>query len=240
MITAMPSILVVDDDPVSLAFLVAAIERLGCIAIACPSGGDALKAVAAANADLLLLDRHLADSDGPALLALMRQRGITAPAIATSAEIDAAAAANLRESGFVDTLAKPTTLTLLQELLQRHLRVGEAASAVPEPNAVAGALLDDHSALAALGGDRTALKALRGLFARELEALDRDFDVPTLISGGRLHRLRASCGFCGALRLAGATVLLDHALRSGDASAPALVQQFQLACRATRQALAAD
>ena len=240
MITAMPCILVVDDDPVSLAFLVAAIERLDCIAIACPNGGDALKAVVASNADLLLLDRNLPDSDGPALLALLRQRGVNAPAIATSAEVDAEAAATLRQSGFVETLAKPTTLPVLQELLQRHLRLGQVFDVVPEPNAAAAAILDDASALAALGGDRAALKALRDLFAQELESLDRDFDGAAPTSGGRLHRLRASCGFCGATRLAGAAMQLERALRIGDASTPVLMHQFLLACCATRQALASN
>jgi len=240
MITAMPCILVVDDDPVSLAFLAAAIERLGCVAIACPSGHDALGFLATRDADLLLLDRHLPDADGPTLLALLRQHGVDAPAIGTSAELDATTAAMLRASGFVDTLAKPTTLEVLQQLLQRHLPVKPASAIGVEYGAVQGAILDDASALAAVGGDHVSLKALRDLFAQELAALERDFDDDALTSGGRLHRLRASCGFCGANLLAGAAVLLERALRSGDASVPALMQQFQQACRATRQALAAN
>jgi two-component system OmpR family response regulator len=240
MITAMPRILVVDDDPVSLAFLAAAIEQLGCVAIAKASGSEALNAAAAEKTDLLLLDRHLPDIDGPALLELLRQRGAFAPAIATSAELDAAASAELRAAGFVDVLPKPTTLTLLLQLLHRHLDMPPVSGMVPASGAQQRAILDDASALAAVGGDPNALKALRALFAQELDTLERNFPPDPARSGGHLHRLRASCGFCGANLLADAVVLLERALRIGDASASERMVEFQQVCRATRQALEAD
>ena len=78
-------------------------------------------------------------------------------------------------------------------------------------------LLDDANAIAASGADSAILAKLRGLLVLELEQL------PGEISNGfngtnsiplrdRLHRLKASCGFCGASALALATTQLDQAL----------------------------
>jgi len=240
MITAIPCVLVADDDPVSLAFLAAAIKQIGCMTIAAATGNEALSSFAARRPDLLLLDRCLPDMDAPALLALLRGLGCSAPAIATSAELDADTVAVLYAAGFLDTLPKPTTLEILHDLLHRYLGVRPISDSMAASGPAPHAILDDTSALAAIGGDRVALRALRELFAQELEALERDFDDDSTATGSRLHRLRASCGFCGASLLGNATAMLERALRSGDASPPKLVQEFQQACRATRQALAAD
>jgi CheY-like chemotaxis protein len=238
----MPTVLIADDDPVSLGFLQTAIATLGCTAIAAENGSAALKLAGAGAVDLLLLDLHMPDAGGTVLLRALRARGVHAPAIATSAEFDAGSVAALHADGFADTLAKPASLDAIESLLRQHLALDARASpsqpADDSPTALP--LLDDASALAAIGGDIDAMRALRKLFAQELDALEHDLrdvaspDSPAL--SGRLHRLRASSGFCGATALAAAALRLQCAL-GGDAARAAMAD-FAQTCSATRSALA--
>jgi CheY-like chemotaxis protein/HPt (histidine-containing phosphotransfer) domain-containing protein len=220
-----PRVLIVDDDPVSLRFLEAAVAQCDCIVTTAASGNAAL--AAHGDFDLLLIDRRLPDIDGVELLRALRERGIAAPAIATSAEIDTALAAQLRATGFVDLLEKPASVRHIIEIVVRHL-----SKAAP-------VLLDDVAALDSIGGDAHALHALRSLLARELEELERDLTHGDLARntaklGERLHRLRASCGFCGAPILAAAAARLAGELRV-DTMPP--LDEFLRTCRETAQAL---
>jgi HPt (histidine-containing phosphotransfer) domain-containing protein len=85
------------------------------------------------------------------------------------------------------------------------------------------------------------MRALRKLFADELELLERDLQVAmpdSRVLSERLHRLRASSGFCGAAALAAAALRLQKTLETGltrDA-----MTDFLRTCSATRQALAAE
>jgi len=224
MLPAMLRVLIVDDDPISLRFLEAALHQLGCESVLAAGSTSALAAAAANRFDLLLLDRNLPDGSGSGLLALLRQRGIASPAIATSAEISASAEAQLSAAGFAACVEKPVTLTRLQEVLRPWL-----GSSVP-------AALDDHGALVAIGGDRAALQALRGMLAQELSDLQADMHanaIQTLPLLDRLHRLRASCGFCGTPQLAEATIALEQVLRAAPDKAAAQRQQFLTRCAET-------
>ncbi|HST29172.1 MAG TPA: response regulator, partial [Rudaea sp.] len=112
-----PRVLIVDDDPVSLRFLQAAVAQSGC---AVATADSATTAVALTGIfDLLLIDRRLPDIGGVELLHALRERGVTAPAIATSAEIDTATAIQLRAAGFVDVLEKPASVQRIAETVRR-------------------------------------------------------------------------------------------------------------------------
>lgn len=221
-------VLIVDDDPVSLRFLEAAAVQCGCIVATAVDGTTAL----AANGvfDLLLIDRRLPDTDGVELLHALRDRGVTAPAIATSAEVDAALAAQLRAAGFADVLEKPASIRRIVEIVQRHLPAARSC------------LLDDAAALDSVGGDANALRALRSLLIQELEQLDHDLMHGNLAAnaamlGERLHRLRASCGFCGASALAARATDWQDALRAGSPMADERRDDFVVVCRDTVAAL---
>lgn len=223
-----PRVLIVDDDTVSLRFLEAAVEQSGCVVVTAADGAAAL----AVNGvfELLLLDRRLPDIGGADLLHTLRERGIVAPAIATSAEIDAALAAQLRSAGFADVLEKPASVQRIREIVMRYLpRIA--------PN-----LLDDAAALDAIGSDADALRALRGLLAQELEQLESELAHGELATnpvrlGERLHRLRASCGFCGASALAACAAEWQDALRVANPFASGQRDAFVAVCRETASAL---
>ena len=220
-----PRVLIVDDDPISLRFLEAAAMQSGCVVATAVDGVATL--AAHGDFDLLLIDRRLPDIDGVELLRALRERGIAAPAIATSAEIDVATANELYAAGFADVLEKPVSVRRVIEIVAQYL---------PKTTPI---LLDDIAALDSIGGDAHALHALRGLLAQELEELERDLTHGDLAASParldeRLHRLRASCGFCGAPILAAAAARLAGELRVG--TMPPL-DEFLRTCRETAMAL---
>jgi CheY-like chemotaxis protein len=236
----MPRILIADDDPISLRFLQGVLTQSGCDAVAVADGTSTLAAAAIQPFDLLLLDRRMPDIGGAELLAALRQQGVSAPAIATSAEIDAATAAQLRSTGFSDIIEKPVSSARLLRVVGAHVHVSSPPATAGGPTS--HVLLDDQAALAATAGDAETLRALRSLLAQELAALETELhDSDPLTQperwGERLHRLRASCGFCGAANLADAAQKLDHALRKDAVSAQSTFVEFSRILRTTAAAL---
>jgi DNA-binding response OmpR family regulator len=193
-------LLLLEDEPVSAAFLRDALARQPLpvdIAITCAQA----EALAAPCHGLLLLDAHLPDGHATALLQRLRKRGLVAPAIALTA--DPSSQAQLRAAGFSRVLCKPVTGDDLRALVREAWREAYSDAVV----------WDDAAALPALAGRDDALAALRALFLRDLPgqieavraALGRgDFGA----ARAELHRLKAGCGFVGARRLLEAVATL--------------------------------
>lgn len=189
-----PRLLVVEDDPVSAAFLRDAAATLPAHVDMAGSVAEARRMIAATRFDLLLVDAHLPDGLGEALL------DAGTPALAHTAATETAVRERLLGAGFREVLCKPLGVVALHAALRRHLRG-------PSGNGSAQATWDDAAALRALGGDPTHVGALRGLFLQELPSQRRrmrDAAARGDEAGMRaeLHRLAASCGFVGAARLA--------------------------------------
>jgi CheY-like chemotaxis protein len=221
----MSRVLVVDDDTISLHFLESALRQLSCVTFGVASLPEALAAVADKEFDLLLLDRNMPGGGGVELLAAMRKRGVDAPAIATSAEITESTRAQLHAAGFVACIEKPVTLAELGEILRPWLRVS---------------ILDDAAGLAAIGGNPQALRALRTMLADELSQLRvelADDAIAKDVLLDRLHRLRASCGFCGAPKLAAAAISFEKTLRANTNDAPGQRSNFIASATETIDAL---
>ncbi len=246
---AQPRILIADDDAVSLRFLAAALRELGATVTEVASGTATLAACTGVQFDLLLLDRRMPDCGGTALLHALRDRGIATSAIATSAELDAATRAELAAAGYIDALTKPIGLDALARALATHLsgwrdpRARRSASirATSQSNASVAEVLDDAAGLASVDGDRATLLALRSLLAGELEALSGRLAATPNPSdlADILHRLRASCRYCGATALGEASLQLESAIRTNDANVESPFQQFAAACAHTLAALSA-
>lgn len=220
-----PRILLVEDDPTTRAFLTAAAQAL-------PADVDAVGTATQARAlcakhayTLWLLDAHLPDSDGASLLASLHATCARTPALAHTAARERAILEGLLDAGFLEALVKPITTAELHAALRRALdgqpvRVAEAAPTLSDPSTTT--TWDDAAALSALHGQQGHVDALRELFLAELpsvrdqivEAVDVG-DAPALRAA--LHRLRASCGFVGAARLAAAVTMLDRSTRPADA-----------------------
>ncbi len=207
---AKPGLLLVEDDPVSAAFLSEGAALLDIDVQRATDAASARRASHARRFDLLLIDAHLPDGLGEDLLRALRAAGQDAPALAHTAESGADLRSRLLTAGFCEVLHKPLPVAELQAALRRHLGTRSP-------------VWDDAAALAALGGRPEQVAALRRLFLDELPtqrlristAVDRSDEAAVR---DELHRLSASCGFVGATQLAEAV----RRLRAAPMDAAAL------------------
>ena len=211
-------LLMLEDDPVSLAFLRDALAPLPVDIDIASTCAHAEATVASAHA-LWLFDAHLPDGEAAALLPRLRSLGHAAPALALTAAVERAAHAHLLEAGFSRVLVKPIAGAALRRA------VLDALPAADGP-------WDDLRALPALGGREEALQALRELFLRDLPG---QLDSVRAATGcgdaqgarAELHRLQAACGFVGATGLLAAAV----ALQARPLCAPTLAEFLEHGAR---------
>lgn len=214
-----PRLLLVEDDPVSRAFLATTAEALPAVVDVAGSCADALALAAGHDYALWAIDARLPDGSGAGLLARLRARGLAARALAHTAahgrdELDA-----LYQAGFDVVVCKPLPAADWQRALREALAgtgapaaradgVRDAADEVP--------VWDDAAALAAMNGNRAHVDAMRGLFLAELPATRAQAEAALAAEdhaalSALLHRLRAGCGFVGAARLQAAAARLREA-----------------------------
>jgi len=192
---AAPYVLVADDDAPTRCFLRDAFRQFGA-RVALASSGDEAQALAHGEAfDLLVLDCRMPGAGAVEVLARLRSdrnaRSLCSPAVASSAEVDAPTQQTLLAAGFHAVLVKPCTLQDLRDVLV----LGAGRHDLP--------VLDDHLALHA-SGTPAIVQALRGLLRQELMAVCSELDTLSADAKAleaRLHKLRSSCGFCGAASL---------------------------------------
>jgi len=230
-----PYVLVADDDATSRCFLGDALRQLGARVALSPDGTTALNRARAETFDLLLLDCRMPDTDATTVLKLLRDdadaKSVCTPAVASSAELDIAERRHLLETGFHAVLLKPCTLLDLQEVLT-------LARGGHQPLLV----LDDTLALNA-SGTPAVVQALRKLFRQELlsvyEQLD-ELSSDTASLETRLHKLRSSCGFCGAPALSEHIVSLQRHLKLAHRGAMLPLGDFRQSLLQTIEALDAQ
>jgi DNA-binding response OmpR family regulator len=215
----LPRILLVEDDPVSMAFLAAAIEALPAAVDRAESLATARKMAAAHSHAMWLIDANLPDGHGSGLLAQLRVDLPDTPALAHTASQDRDALDALIDAGFLEVLVKPLSASALQAAIGRALG---ATQATPMATGAKLPSWDDAAALSALNGQHEHVRALRKLFLDELPTQRRSIAAAAAdgdITGMRstLHRLRASCGFVGAARLDAAVRALESDLHCASA-----------------------
>jgi CheY-like chemotaxis protein len=199
-----PHLLLVEDDPVSRAFLAEALRLLPAEVTAVECIADAESLASTTRHALWLIDAHLPDGDGVQCLRRLRALQPDVPALSVTAEAFAEELTALLAAGFMEVIQKPVTIALLLASVRRSL--GQPAIAVIAEPGPKLPEWDDAAALAALGGNVASLTMLRGLFFAELPG-DREHAFNAFQHGDAdsvravLHRLKASCGFVGAIRL---------------------------------------
>lgn len=223
---ASPRVLLVEDDPTSREVLALAIAGVPAEVVVAGSFAEARAAIRdAAGAhgrfDAWMVDAHLPDGAGAELLPSRPQGTI---ALAHTAATDAAVVDALVAAGFAEVLVKPLSALQVQAALRRALGSRAAARGVSPAGDGALPVWDDAAALRALAGHAGNVAGLRGLFVRELEPT-----LPRLRTAyhardaaalrDELHRLRASCGFVGAARLAAAVAGAAEDVFAADAHA---------------------
>jgi two-component system, OmpR family, response regulator len=227
-----PYVLVADDDATSLCFLGDALQQLGARVSLSPDGSSALARARTETFDLLILDCRMPDMGAAHVLTHLRgepgARSACSPAVASSAELSANDQRALLAAGFHAVLLKPCTLKDLQDTL---------ALAMPHRHHLP--LLDDGLALNA-SGNSAVVQALRGLFHQELVTIDRELDDLSRDAhelGERLHKLRSSCGFCGAASLSEHIACLQMHVKLDHQGAMLPLAEFRQSLRQTITAL---
>lgn len=196
-----PRILLVEDDAVSAAFLLTALDGLGELRHTTTLAA-AVDALVDLPADALLCDCRLPDGHASQLAGLLQARGKNLPpALALSADVQPEDVSRLQATGFRTVLRKPLSAGALRE--------ATAGLLCPTQRT----LWDDAAADAALGLPPAQRRQLRQLLLQELPG-QRERVGAALASEDRaaldaeLHRLTASCGFCGASQLGAAVSAL--------------------------------
>ncbi|RUL79673.1 response regulator [Dyella choica] len=229
---AEPYLLVADDDAPTRYFLGDAFRQFGARVIFAASGHEALALARNETFDLLVLDCRMPGAGAIEILTRLRnepEAGSGAcPAVASSAELDAQAQQALLATGFHAVLLKPCTLADLRGVL--------ALAAVGRRNLP---LLDDGQAMHT-SGTPAVVQALRGLLRQELLAINKELDelaVDPKALEARLHKLRSSCGFCGAASLSEHIVSLQHHLKLDHRGAMLPLTDFRRSVQETIEAL---
>lgn len=120
------TILLVDDNYVSLRLTEQLLHNLGCQVVTAVDGVQTLTLAAETAFDAILLDNRLSDLAADQILAALR--GGTGPnrrtpVIALSATADADEIERLRQAGMNEMLTKPVTAAHLQALVERFLKI---------------------------------------------------------------------------------------------------------------------
>ena len=200
----MPRLLLVEDDTVSRAFLHEALASLPATVDIAENIVTAASMASAHAHSLWLVDANLPDGNGIECLRALRRFQANTPALAITAEAHRDGFDALCQAGFLEVLQKPISVAMLQSGVRRVL--GQIAPAVCNGIDAKQPAWDEHQALVAVGGNREILGVLRKLFIAELPA-QRDRILAACarhdasVVSAELHKLKASCGFVGALRL---------------------------------------
>lgn len=245
-----PRILLVEDDPVALAFLTAAAETAGVRVDGALSVAQAVACDDRHTHAAWLIDANLPDGRGDSLLHTLRQRHPGTPAIAHTASHLRADLDALMNAGFDEVLVKPLPAQAVADAIRRALGQSSGSRVDNTDGAPTQGKLpvwDDEAASRAMAGHLEHVAALRDLFLAELPqaraliaAAGRDAQPTAVLD--ELHKLRASCGFVGAARLASAAATLraaatdphalarfDHAVEDTLATPPSHRQDPRLA-----------
>ena len=121
---ALRTVLYIEDNPVNVVLMQAMLARLPGVRLLCAATPtEGLRLAAEAPPALVLLDIHLPEMDGFAVLARLRERPATAhvPVVAVSANALPEDIKHARAAGFTAYLTKPLTLETLLATVQQTL-----------------------------------------------------------------------------------------------------------------------
>ena len=114
-------ILIVDDNDMNLYVTAGLLKRTEISVTLADSGAKCLECTAREEFDLILLDHLMPNMDGIETLKKLRERGITTPAIALTANALEGAKEEYLSAGFADYLSKPITGEALEAMILKHL-----------------------------------------------------------------------------------------------------------------------
>ena len=127
-------LLIVDDDPELLRFLMEELSSAGHQCIGCDNGQDALLRWRQEQFDLVVLDWTLPDFSGVELCRRLRSSGNTTPVLMLTARDDVDERVKALDAGVDDYLTKPFELKELHARVRARLRRGGYEQELREEN----------------------------------------------------------------------------------------------------------
>lgn len=203
-------VLIIDDDPISAAFLVEWLTRRGC-AVASAASLSELNELLSDHPDWLILDRHLPDGDGLNWLHHAHHQ-LSAQTLLLSGDD-----LGDRLPAGVQSLRKPVDPTQLWACM--------SGTALAE--------LDDEVALRALNGRSEVIDTIRAMFRLELLNAEWRCELSDPARAAlhlpAVHRLSGAAAMTGALKLAAVARSIETQLRRGEAPGKPLTQALETA-----------
>ncbi len=169
-----PAVLVVDDDAPTLRVLEEALREWGYRVRTATSGTEATGLVKSRSFDAVLVDLHLPDMDGLALLREIKRRDPAAEVVVMTGYPAVETAVQALKEGAYDYLPKPVRADELRHLMGR---VTERGFLRQEVSTLRGRLAD-HLAVTELVGESAAMRELKATIATVAAN-----DAPVLVEG---------------------------------------------------------
>jgi DNA-binding NtrC family response regulator len=123
MTSAKPHLLLIDDDPNTLASLSRAFRLAGYEATVCDSAARALELIRAQRFDVIFSDVVMPGKDGISLLEDLKAAGVTTPVVMISGQASVETAVKATRLGAVDFLEKPLSTEKLLVTIENVLRL---------------------------------------------------------------------------------------------------------------------
>jgi DNA-binding NtrC family response regulator len=118
-----PRLLLIDDDPNTLASLSRAFRLAGYEATVCDSAARALELIRAEHFDMIFSDVVMPGKDGISLLEDLKATGVTTPVVMISGQASVETAVRATRLGAVDFLEKPISTEKLLVTIENVLRL---------------------------------------------------------------------------------------------------------------------
>src|ERR1700694_2585176 len=118
-----PHLLLIDDDPNTLASLSRAFRLAGYDATVCDSAAPALQLIRAQRFDVIFSDVVMPGKDGISLLEDLKAAGVTTPVVMISGQASVETAVRATRLGAVDFLEKPLSTENLLVTIENVLRL---------------------------------------------------------------------------------------------------------------------
>ena len=118
-----PHLLLIDDDPNTLASLSRAFRLAGYEATVCDSAARALELIRAERFDVIFSDVVMPGKDGISLLEDLKAAGVTTPVVMISGQASVETAVRATRLGAVDFLEKPLSTEKLLVTIENVLRL---------------------------------------------------------------------------------------------------------------------